>query len=404
VFLPDGKRFLYLAQGSVEENRGLFAASLDGTLRKFLLRTEDSGVYADPGYLLILRDSTLMAQRFRSEDLSLEGNPIELAAPVGVNGLERAQFDVSSSTLVYRRGTFLGRSELVWFDRRGQRIGQIASTDDFRAVRISPDGHLVAFAVEDKRVGTPDVWIHDVVNNSEKRFTFDPGTDRDPIWSPDGSRLAVRSQRHEQFNVYVRAVNGVGGEQLVYDDKVNANIHDWSRDGRFMLFTRVDPKDQNDRDIWVLPLDDTGKPHPLFENPLIQEYPRFSRSGRLLSYQTNDSGRNKVFVVPYPLTGDKWEISPDGGFQPIWRADGRELFYIAPDNTIMAVEVRAKQTSVEFGTPRRLFQAPLVVLPARQPSWIWDVAPDGEKFALILGIDDDAPVTLVTNWQADLKR
>ena len=403
VFLPDGQRFLYLAQGSVEERRGLFVASLDKTLRKFLIRTEDSGLYAAPGYLLFLRDSTLMAQRFRIEDLSFEGNPIELAAPVGVNGLERAQFDVSSSTLVYRRGTFLGRSELVWFNRRGQRIGQIASTDDFRAVRISPDGRAVAFAVEDKRVGTPDVWIHDVATNSEKRFTFDPSTDRDPVWSPDGSRLAVRSQRHERFNIYVRAVNGVGGEQLVYDSKENANIHDWSRDGSFMLFTRVDPKDQNDRDIWVLRLDDTREQHPLFEAPLIQEYPRFSRSGRLLSYQTNDSGRNKVFVVPYPISGDKWEISPDGGFQPIWRADGSELFYIAPDNTIMGVEVRAKETSVEFGTPRRLFQAPLVVLPARQPSWIWDVAPDGQKFALILGIDDDAPVTLVTNWQAGLK-
>ena len=403
VFLPDGQRFLYLAHGSVEENRGLFVASLDRTLRKFLIRTENSGAYAAPGYLLFLRDSTLMAQRFHADSVTLEGSASSVATPVGINGLERAQFDTALGTLVYRRGTFLGDSDLVWVDRRGRRLAQIATTRDFRAVRISPDGRSVAFAVEDKRVGTPDVWIHEVANNSEKRFTFDPGTDRDPIWSPDGSRLAVRSNRHEQFNVYVRAVNGVGGEQVVYDSKENANIHDWSRDGRFMLFTRDDPKDQNERDIWVLPLDETEKQYRLFQAPLIQEYPRFSRSGRLLSYQTNDSGSNKVFVVPYPITGDKWEISPDGGFQPIWRADGSELFYIAPDNTIMAVDVRAKEASVEFGTPRPLFQAPLVVLPARQPSWIWDVSPDGQKFALILGKDDDAPVTLVTNWQADLK-
>jgi hypothetical protein len=138
--------------------------------------------------------------------------------------------------------------------------------------------------------------------------------------------------------------------------------------------------------------------------PLNQDYPRFSRSGRLISYQTGDSGRNKVFVMPYPDTGARWEISPDGGGQPIWRADGKELFYVAPDNTVMAVDVREEQTTVDFGTPRRLFQAAIVILPARQPSWTWDVAPDGQRFILILAKDDDAPVTLMTNWQAELKK
>jgi eukaryotic-like serine/threonine-protein kinase len=403
AFLPDGERFLYLAQGSVEENRGLFVGSLDRTLHKFLVRTEDSGAYNTPGYLLFLRDSTLMSQRFRSDSLSLEGSPKELAAPVAVNGLERAQFDIASGTLVYRRGTFLGGNELVWLNRRGQRMGQIGSSGDFRAVRISPDGRYVAFAIEDQRVGTPDVWIHDIAQDKATRFTFDPGTDRDPIWSPDASRVAVRSNRHERFNIYVRALNGVGGEQLLYDSVDNANIHDWARDGRFMLFTRVDPKGKTGRDIWVLPLEGTRGHYPLLEAPLNQDYPRFSRSGHLLSYQTDDSGRNKVFVMAYPLSGDQWDITPAGGAQPIWRGDGKELFYVAPDNTIMAVDVREGSKTVEFGTPQRLFQAPIAVLPARQPSWTWDVSPDGQRFLLILARADDAPVTLVTNWQVDLK-
>jgi eukaryotic-like serine/threonine-protein kinase len=401
-FLPDGERFFYLAQGSVEENRGLFVGFLDKTPRKFIVRTEDSGVYAEPGYLLFLRDTRLLAQRFRTDSLRVEGTAVELATPVGVNGLERAQFDVSSGTLVYRRGTFLGGSELVWLNREGRRLGEIGSGGDFRAVRISPDGRYVAFAIEDQRVGTPDVWIHDVARNMATRFTFDPGTDRDPIWSPDGSRLAVRSNRNERFNIYARALNGVGGEQLLYNSSENANIHDWSRDGQFMIFTRVDPKGKTGRDIWMLRLDGNHGLYPLLEAPLNQDYPRFSRSGRLLSYQTDDSGRNKVFVVPYPPTGDKWEISPDGGAQPLWRADGGELFYVAPDNTIMGVEVRQGRTTVEFGTPRRLFQAAMAVLPARQPSWTWDVFPDGQRFLLILAKADDAPVTLMTNWQVGL--
>jgi eukaryotic-like serine/threonine-protein kinase len=287
-------------------------------------------------------------------------------------------------------------------NRKGGRVGQIGTAGDFRAVRISPDGRHVAFAIEDQRVGTPDVWTHDVARNESTRFTFDAGTDRDPIWSPDGTRLAVRSNRHERFNVYARALNSVGGEQLLYDSTENANIHDWSRDGQFMLFTRLDPAGRTGRDVWALPVDGGRAPYPLLQAALNQDYPRFSRSGRLLSYQADDSGRNKVFVMPYPATGDKWEISPDGGTQPIWRADGTELFYVAPDNSIMAVDVHERRATVQFGTPRRLFQAPIAVLPARQPSWTWDVSPDGQRFLLILARDDDAPVTLVTNWQADL--
>ena len=404
VFLPDGRRFLYLAQGSIQENRGLFVGSIDRSRPIFVVRTENNGALSAAGHLLFRRDATLMAQRFDTERLRLDGDPVALATPVAVNGLERAQFDISAGTLVYRRGAFLGRSELVWMNRKGGRVGQIGTAGDFRAVRISPDGRHVAFALEDQRVGTPDVWIHDIARDDAARFTFDPGTDRDPIWSPDGTRLALRSNRDEKINVYARALNSVGGEQLLYDSRENANIHDWSRDGRFMLFTRTDPAGKTGRDVWVLPVDGARAPYPLLQAPLNQDYPRFSRSGRLLSYQADDSGRSKVFVMPYPATGDKWEISADGGAQPIWRADGTELFYVAPDNTIMAVDVREENARVQFGTPRRLFQAPIVVLPARQPSWTWDVSPDGGRFLLILAIDDEAPVTLVTNWQADLAK
>ena len=404
VFLPDGRRFLFLAQGSVQENRGLFVGSIDTRRRTFVVRTETSGAYVDSGYLVFLRDTTLMAQRFDAASATLVGRSVALATPVGVNGLERAQFDITSGALVYRRGAFIGGTELVSVDRRGRRVGQIEWSGDFRAVRVSPNGRYIAFAVEDQRVGTPDVWVHDTVRNTATRFTFDPGTDRDPVWSPDGGQLAVRSNRHERFNVYTRALNGVGGEELLYESTENANIHDWSRDGQFMLFTRVDPTGKTDRDIWILPT--TGKdrrPHSLLVAPLNQDYPRFAKNGRLISYQAEDSGRNKVFVMPYPETGDRWEISPDGGAQPLWRADGRELFYLAPDNTIMAVDVRTGTTSVEFGTPRRLFQASIAVLPARQPSWTWDVFPDGKRFLLILAKDDKAPLTLVTNWQMDLE-
>jgi serine/threonine protein kinase/Tol biopolymer transport system component len=402
-FLPDGQHFLYLAQSSVAENRGIFVGSLDRSTKKFVVRTEDSGAYVSPGYLLFLRETTLVAQRFRTDRLEVEGSPVPLAEPVGVNGLERAQFDVSTGALVYRRGAFLGSSEVAWVDRTGRRIGTIGSAADFRAVRISPGGHHIAIAIEDQRVGTPDIWVHDVSRNLSTRFTFDLATDRDPVWSPDGGRLAVRSNRNDRSTIYVRAINGVGGEKLLLESSHNASIHDWSRDGGSALFTQSDPAGQTDRDIWILPLQAERAPYPFIRASFNQDYPRFSPSGRLVSYQTDDSGRNKVYVVPFPDTGDKWEISPAGGVQPIWRADGRELFYVAPDNTIMAVDVREGPATIEFGTPRPLFQAAIAVLPARQPSWTWDVAADGQQFLLILAKDDPAPLTLVTNWRADLR-
>jgi Tol biopolymer transport system component len=402
-FLPDGQHFLYLAQSSVAENRGLFVGSLDRSTNKFVVRTEDSGAYVSPGYLLFLREMTLVAQRFRTDRLEVEGNPVPVAEPVGVNGLERGQFDVSAGALVYRRGAFLGSSEVAWVDRTGRRLGTIGTAADFRAVRISPGGRHIAIAMEDQRVGTPDIWVHDVARNLSTRFTFDLATDRDPVWSPDGDRLAVRSNRNDRSNIYVRAINGVGGEKLLLESSRNASIHDWSRDGGSALFTQFDPAGKTDRDIWILPLQADRAPYPFMRASLNQDYPRFSPSGRLVSYQTDDSGHNRVYVAPFPDTGDRWEISPDGGVQPIWRADGRELFYLAPDNTIMAVDVHEGVKTVEFGTPRPLFQAAIAVLPARQPSWTWDVAADGQRFLLILAKDDPAPLTLVTNWRADLK-
>jgi Tol biopolymer transport system component len=402
-FLPDGQHFLYLAQSSIPENRGLFIASLDKSTKKFVVRTEESGAYVDPGYLLFLRERTLMAQRFRDNTLEVEGNAVPLANPVAVNGLERAQFEISSGALVYRRGAFLGGTEVSWLDRGGRQLATVGMPADFRGVRLSPDGRHIALVIEDQRVGTPDVWVHDVARNVATRFTFDPGTDRDPVWSADSGLLAVRSNRNDRFNVYVRAVNGVGGERLLYESNENVNIHDWSRDGSALLVTRVDSTGKTGRDLWILPLTGSRPPYPLLPAPLNQDYPRFSPSGRLLSYQTDDSGRNKVYVMTYSASGDRWEISPEGGVQPIWRADGKELFYVASDNSVMAVDVRETAAAIEFGTPRRLFQAAIAIVAARQPNWTWDVSADGQRFLFVLTKDDPAPLTLVTNWRTDLE-
>jgi Tol biopolymer transport system component len=204
--------------------------------------------------------------------------------------------------------------------------------------------------------------------------------------------------------VYVRALNKTGGERVLLKSNQNATVHDWSRDGKSVLFSEVDPAGKTVRDIWILSMEGQQERAIFIRGPLNQDFPRFSPRGRLVSYQSDDSGRNKVYVVPRPQTGDKWEISPEGGIQPLWRADGKELFYIGPDNTIMAVDVHEGPSTIQFGTPRRLFQVPIAVLASRQPSWMWDVAADGKKFLITLTKDDPAPLTLVTGWRADLKR
>jgi Tol biopolymer transport system component len=423
-FLPDGKRFLYFIQSSDSNVTGVYAGSLDRPEERVqILRTDAKAIYAAPvsgrpGDLLYLRDQTLMAQRFDSGNLRLEGEPAPLAE--GVTILQaRAAFWVSDAgLLVYRKGSAAPRTKMTWMSRDGKRLEEVGLEDTYGHVRLSPDGKRAAVARQDATDSrNRDVWLFDFGRAVMTRLTFDPKNDSLPVWSPDGRQIAFMSDRSGVFQVYRKDAGGGGQEEQLTEGPNPKQVTDWSRDGRYLLYNENAPKTQDD--LWALPVEEaTGssgrgaaKPILVLQTPFRERYAVFSPDGKWIAYESNESGQDEVYVMAFPgvasAPAGKWQVSNQGGNRPKWRGDGKELFYVSPGGTyIVAVAIRSSATGVESDTPRRLFSVPQVPPSGPVPS-PYDVTADGQRFLMLLppgGAPGAAPLTVVVNWQAGLKQ
>jgi Tol biopolymer transport system component len=403
-FLPDGRRFLYLVRSTQPEYNGVFLASLDGPERTRVLSDESQAIYASPGYLLFHRDATLFAQRFDPASLEKTGAALPLVENVQVNmGTRRGVFSVSDTgVLTYRSAE---DSVLSWFDHVGTVLSTVASGSQYRDPAISPDGRTIAVAKLDRRVGNYDIWLIDASGASARPFTFDPGRDLAPVWSPDGARIAFVSRRGEKEEIYVKSSIGAAAEELLYRATGPARPFDWSRDGRFVVFGQYSV--QQHLDLWALPFQPGHRPFGVLETPAIEAQAQLSPDGRWLAYDSNEEGALQVFVRPFPNTGAQtWKISDRGGLEPKWRRDGKELFYLGADRRLMAVTVRTAPT-FEHDTPRALFEtgaagSRLGTVAGRNQ---YDVAPDGKRFLINMpGRESSRPITVVLNWPAMLSR
>ncbi|MDA2927732.1 hypothetical protein MYX78_10980, partial [Acidobacteria bacterium AH-259-G07] len=403
-FLPDGRHFFYLALSSQPENRGIYLASLDSKEKKRLLSANLNAAYAEPGYLLFMRESTLMAQPFDKKGLELTGEPFPLAENVDRNEHSfstAAFFSVSENgVLTYRSGTGLSRTQLVWFDREGKRLGPVGEPADYSNHELSPDGKRVAVGLLDPETQTRDIWLFDLARGTSSRLTFDAADDLNPVWSPDGTRVAFTSDRKGQRDIYQKMASGTGQDELLLESGEQKSVTDWSADGRFLLYNAPNP--QTSGDVWMLPLSEEGKPTPFLQQSFNEREAQFSPDGRWVTYTSNESGTRQVFVQPFPATGGKWQISTQGGVQPRWRRDGKELFYIAGSN-LMAVEVNTRGSSLEAGIPKVLFEAPFAYL-GRRNAYV--VSADGRRFLIITPVEQAAssPITVVLNWTTQLAK
>jgi Tol biopolymer transport system component len=428
-FLPDGRHFVYVRSATRPENSGVYVGSLDTkpeqqSLRR-LLTAESGAIYAassplpsdsKQGHLLFLRGGTLLAQPFDTGRMELAGNAVPVAEHVGSGAANftilehKGLFSVSATgVLAYRTGpTGTGlTNQLTWFDRRGQVLGAAAEERLGNPVlSLSPDGTQVAFDRTDTPVGAGDIWLHEFARGTSSRFTSDPAADTAPVWSPDARYIIFASDRDGVRNLYRKLASNAGTEEVLLRSSEPKIPTDWSRDGRFLLYTNTDAK--TGADIWFLPLtpERAGgepKPVPYLKTEFSETYGRFSPDGRFVAYQSNASGINEIYVQPYPdQTGGKWMVSKGGGNQPRWRRDGKELFYTsyASSAKLMAVEI---STSPVFraGIPKTLFQFP------PGPS-AWDVTGDGQKFMRATtpeaATTSPSPITVVLNWTAGLKK
>ncbi len=317
-----------------------------------------------------------------------------LAQSVGSDVYSAGAFSVSRSGLVaWRTGTG-GSRQLVWFNRAGERTGTLGAPDasGLYGPELSPDGQRVAVARG--AVGARDIWLADSTRST--RFTFDPADDVYAVWSPDGKRVVFASNRKGTFDLYLKPADGSGPEQVLLASVDGKFPNSWSPDGRFLLYR----SSLNGGDLMVLPVlaERNGKPYPFLSTPFNEQHGMFSPDGKWVAYQSNDLGRFEIYVRPFPGPGGVWQISAGGGSFPRWRADGKELYYIAPGNQLMAAAISAQGGSILPGQPVELFTANFVRAIARQP---YHEARDG-RFLATVDLNDAAtpPITLLMNWQA----
>jgi Tol biopolymer transport system component len=394
-FLPGSRRFLYVAMGSAQPE--VMLASLDGGEARTVLAGQSRVEFAPPGYLLYVRDNTLVAQPFDAGKGTLRGDPVPLAQDLGVDSVGLAHFTASHNGVLAFRSGEAGGGRLVWVDRTGKSEQPVGEPADIGSTALSPDGRWLAMALKADASTSSDIWVRDLVRGVTSRFSFNEEDDEDPVWSPDGKRIAWASQRKGQFDLAVKAVGGTGEEKLLLEAEGNQFPASWSPDGKNLLYASLDP--ETSWDVYVLPLEGDKKPRPFLRSKFAEVRARFSPDGRWVAYQSNESGRFEIYVQAFPGPGGKWQISTAGGTEPQWGPDGKELFYLA-QGKMMRVGVRTG-ASFEAGIPAPAFDVRLRPITTRNR---YLLSPDGRRFLLLSSLlqDSTPPTTVVLNWTAEL--
>jgi eukaryotic-like serine/threonine-protein kinase len=404
--LPGG-RFLYFVRSSKRENTGVYAASFAKPRDAVqLLATDTNALYAPAadgahnnrkGYLLWLRDGTLVAQDFDTATLKLSGVPHPIADPVarvGVNG--QMQVSVSAAGMLLYRSTNPLR-QFKWVDRTGKPQGTVGEPAFSAFFHLSPDGRRIV--VTYVNASGNDLSILDVDRGVASRLVSRPGVNVYPVWSPDSRTILFSSDF--PVNLFRKDAGGVSGEQRLTQSPNQQFAMDWSRDGRFILYEE-DTASGDHRSLWILPVaPGDAKPRPYRRTAFNESMGQFSPDTRWVAFQSDESGRNEIYIDTFPEPRGKVRISTGGGVLPLWGVHGRELFYASPDSMLMSVSLKPGTGSLDPSAPRALF--PLLVIDTDVSPY--DVAPDGQRF-LVLDTPEHAaqPLTVIVNWPALLKK
>jgi serine/threonine protein kinase/Tol biopolymer transport system component len=402
-FLPDGHHFLYVAMSTDSDKGGVFVTDLAVGTRKPLPIEATRTIYVAPGYVLFVRDRTLMAQPFDTAKLETTGEAVPVAEQADSRylgaGVMMGYFSASQTgVLVYTSGRESTGVQLAWFDRAGKKLEAAGAPAELGPFSLSPDETRVAFTRLDLQAGRPFLWTRDLARGAESRLTtsrIPPLTGR-PVWSADGTQIFYAvGDKNASDKIVRKAANNTGAEDTV--EVAARQPMDASRDGRY-LFTVTDFPQTNH--VWILPLFGDRHAFPYLSTEFRETQPRVSPDGRWLAYQSNESKRMEIYVVSFPQPTEKWAVSTDGGQAPVWSSDQRELFYRGLDGKIMAVNIKAG-SGFQFGAPKALFDAPV----PRNNLISFDASKDG-RFLLPAPVDPQvaAPMTVVLNWPALLRR
>jgi len=395
-FLPDGRHFLFLVYGKGDE--GIHVGSLDSKEHHVVLREESITVYVEPGYLLFGRNGVLMAQRFDAKGLQALGEPIRIVDTVESASGGGYTFSVSrNGVLVYFTGRRYNPTQLVWYRRDGTRLGTLGPVGPFREPRVSPNGHTVAVSRLESG-NEVSLWLIDS-RGVPTRFAFG-SFDLSPIWAPDGDKVIFSSPRDGlPPNLFQKSLAGGSEERRLMHSGIDSISTDWSRDGRYVVYMANELG--TNWNIWAMPVTGDQTPQPVLRTQFNEMDGRISPDGRWLAYVSDESGKWEVYVQRFLSPGAKSQISSNGGKQPQWSRDGKELFYVAADQKLMAVAVHPG-LSLDPGTPEQLFQFHGT---SDFLGGSYDVCVDGQRFLVtaLVGEEASPPLTVVINWTAMLK-
>jgi Tol biopolymer transport system component len=340
-----------------------------------------------------------MAQAFDAHRLEFTGDAFVLADHVATGvSTNTSDFSVSTNGVLAWRTQSDAARQLAWFDRSGKQIEGLDARERYLYPILSPDGHRVAVNRWDPALpGILNIWLLDLIRGSASRFTFGAGSQWPGIWSPDGRRIVFGVDR--DYGLYWKDSSGAGNEELLLRTAQLSLPRDWSRDGRFILFTQYDRKTK----LWVLPLAGDRKPVRVLQTEFNENVGAFSPDSHWIAYCSDETGRTEVYVRPFTERGEgisagKWQVSTAGGCGPRWRRDGKELFFLAPDGKLMAVPVKSSST-FEAAVPVALFDT-------HDPHCSYEVSPDVRRFLISRVFEGDRvrPVSVCTNWLAGMKK
>lgn len=397
-FLPDGKHFIYTTQGGArtsEYTGSIFVSSLDGSIDKLLIKVSSNMAYSD-GYLLYVRQKSVLAHPFDLTKLELFGDANPVVGKVEFSGdKSRGVFSVSNNGIMTYQvpGNTAGMLSLC--DRTGKKLGDVGGGRAMsNGARFSPDGTKIAFDSPDPESNFSDIWLYDIARMTSTRITFDPSAEWQPIWSPDGKKVVYSTDRMGS-GLFMKNSDGTESERELLKTRATNAPTDWSPDGRYIVYLTIN--ENTGADLMAIPIGGEGKPIPFANTKFSEDNARISPDGHWVVYNSDESGKNEIYARPFPSGGGKWQVSSSGGSFPMWGPDGQEIFYNQTAGVLMSVPVKAAGSVFSVGTPRKLFEIPRCT--------IFDISTDGKQFliAAITGLEANQPITLVANWDKELK-
>jgi len=398
VFLPDGRRFLYLAVRKGNDGTEVVLGSLDSTESRRVFGSEGN-VEVAGRYLISMSKGVLMAHPFDPDRAAVTGSPIEIANRILSDPPLRSGSPFSagaSGVIAYRSAS--ANSRLLWFDRSGRELDAFPIEGDWHHPRLSPDEKSMLIEKTDPATGRHTIWLLDLVRRTSSRLISDPFGAHQPAWSPDGRRIVFSSNRLGGLSLFMIAADGSGiPEPVLPGEKAFAYIGDWSSNGNVLLFQIAR---EGVEDLATIALDTDRRPQPFVSSPAMETQGQFSPDGKWVAYTSDESGSPEVYVRHFPDTGVKTQISTHGGTQGRWRHNGKELFYLGLDGKLMAVDIK-NSLLLEAGTPHALFVTGITgSFLDRFNQYV--VTGDGQRFLINRSAEDEnsAPITIVMNWDA----